>query len=94
VTRNLLSSYGTRYDITRLPRGIIDGGERYDPATDKVLSRCRRHADVDGVDVGLGQLAPRLGVAWRATGKTVLRGGFGIASTRIPSAICATPTRR
>jgi hypothetical protein len=31
-----------------------------------------------GVDVGLGQLAPRLGVAWRLGEKTVLRGGFGI----------------
>jgi len=32
-----------------------------------------------GVDVGKGQLAPRLGIAWRMTEKTVIRAGYGIS---------------
>ena len=48
--------------------------------TDRVLiGGLRQHATRTGVDVGIGQFAPRFGVAYRATEKTVIRAGFGIS---------------
>ena len=53
------------------PRAITCAGERYDPNTDKVYR--------GGYDTGIGQLAPRLGIAWRLNEKTVIRDGAGIS---------------
>ena len=36
-------------------------------------------AGVAGVSVGIGQFAPRVGIAYRATEKTVIRLGYGIS---------------
>jgi hypothetical protein len=55
------------------------GGERYDATLNRVLIAVRQHAPRYRVDVGWGQIAPRLGVAYRATEKTVLRLGYGIS---------------
>ena len=80
VNRKLTISYGTRYE--RYPFATRDhrGGERYDPATDKVLiGGVGGTPTSTGVDVGIGQLAPRLGIAYRVSNRTVLRGGFGIS---------------
>ena len=50
------------------------------PGTDKVLIGGLGPVPEDtGVDVGKGQLAPRLGIAYRLTEKTVIRAGYGIS---------------
>ena len=80
VNRKLTLSYGTRYE--RYPFATRDhrGGERYDPLTDRVLiGGVGGTPTSTGVNVGIGQLAPRLGIAYRVSNRTVLRGGFGIS---------------
>ena len=80
VTRKLTINYGLRYEYypfaTRDHRGV----ERYDPVTDRVLVGGLGSVPTDtGVDVGKGQIAPRLGIAYRLGDKTVLRAGYGIS---------------
>lgn len=80
VNRKLTVNYGARFE--RYPFATRDhrGGERYDPATDKVLIGGVGGTPTDtGVDVGIGQFAPRLGIAFRADDKTVFRAGYGIS---------------
>jgi hypothetical protein len=79
ITRKLTLSYGTRFEIYPFATRDHRGGERYDPATDKVLI-----GGVGDTPTSTGvnssrMFAPRLGLAFRATPKTVLRGGFGIS---------------
>jgi hypothetical protein len=71
VTRKLTLNFGTRYEFYPPPRRDHWAGERYDPDTDRVYR--------GGYDVGIGQLAPRVGIAYRATEKTVIRLGAGIS---------------
>lgn len=71
VSRKLTIDYGMRYEYYAAPRRDHWAGERYDPNTDKVYR--------GGYDVGNGQVAPRLGIAYRVTEKTVVRTGFGIS---------------
>ena len=79
VNRKLNISYGARFERYPFAHRDHRGGERYDPATDKVLVGGVGDVPTStGVDVGLGQFAPRLGVAYRMAKRTVLRGGFGI----------------
>lgn len=80
VTRKLTVTYGARFE--RYPFATRDhrGGERYDPSTDKVLIGGLGNTPRDtGVDVGLGQIAPRLGIAYRMNDRTVVRAGYGIS---------------
>lgn len=80
VTRKLTLNYGARFE--RYPFATRDhrGGERYDPATDKVLVGGVGGVPEDtGVDVGIGQIAPRVGIAYRMTDRTVIRAGYGIS---------------
>lgn len=71
VNRKLTVNYGVRYEYYPAPRRDHWAGERYDPETDKVYR--------GGYDVGKGQLAPRLGIAYRLNEKTVIRVGGGIS---------------
>jgi len=71
VTRKLTLNYGVRYEFYPPPRRDHWAGERYDPNTDRVTR--------GGFDVGKGQLAPRLGIAYRMNEKTVIRVGGGIS---------------
>lgn len=80
VTRNLTINFGTRYE--RYPFATRDhrGAERYDPLLDRVLIGGLGDIPEDtGVDVGVGQFAPRLGIAYRIKDKTVVRAGYGIS---------------
>lgn len=80
VTRTLTLNYGTRFE--RYPFATRDhrGAERYDPVIDRVLiGGLGSTPENTGVKVGAGQFAPRLGIAWRATEKTVVRLGYGIS---------------
>jgi len=80
VNRKLTINYGIRFE--RYPFATRDhrGGERYDESTDKVLvggvGSTPRNT---GVEVGIGQIAPRLGIAYRANERTVFRAGYGIS---------------
>jgi hypothetical protein len=80
VNRKLTLNFGVRYEKYPFATRDHRGGERYDPATDKVLVGGVGSTPNDtGVDVGLGQLAPRLGISYRADEKTVIRAGYGIS---------------
>ncbi|MGH9668206.1 MAG: TonB-dependent receptor domain-containing protein, partial [Bryobacteraceae bacterium] len=81
VTRKFTLDYGVRYE--RYPFAARDhfGGNVYDPTTNlSYLGGVNGVPENAGVDVGWGQLAPRLGVAYRLNDKTVLRAGYGISS--------------
>jgi len=71
VNRKLTIDYGLRFEIYPAPTRDHWAGERYDPQTDKVYR--------GGFDVGHGQFAPRLGIAYRFNEKTVVRAGGGIS---------------
>jgi len=71
VSRKLTIDYGLRYEFYPAPRRDHWAGERYDPNTDKVYR--------GGFDVGVGQIAPRLGIAYQWNDKTVIRAGAGIS---------------
>ncbi len=71
ATRKLTINYGMRYEFYPAPRRDHWAGERYDPDTDRVYR--------GGFDVGRGQIAPRLGIAYRMNDRTVFRAGAGIS---------------
>ena len=71
ATRKLTIDYGMRYEIYPPPTRDHSAGERYDPNTDLVYR--------GGYDTGKGQIAPRLGLAYRMNDKTVIRLGGGIS---------------
>ena len=71
VSRKLTIDYGIRFEKYPAPTRDHFAGERYDPNTDKVFR--------GGYDTGIGQLAPRLGIAYRLNEKTVIRTGAGIS---------------
>lgn len=80
VNRKLTVNYGARFE--RYPFAFRDhrGGERYDPETDLVLIGGLGGTPKDtGVKVPILQVAPRVGIAYRATEKTVIRAGYGIS---------------
>lgn len=80
VTRNLTANFGTRFERYPFAKRDHRGAERYDPVIDRVLIGGLGSTPEDtGVDVGFGQFAPRLGIAYRATEKTVVRLGYGIS---------------
>jgi hypothetical protein len=80
VNRKLTLNFGTRFERYPFAERDHRGAERYDPILDRVLIGGLGSTPRDtGVDVGFGQFAPRLGIAYRATEKTVVRAGYGIS---------------
>jgi hypothetical protein len=80
INRQLTLNYGVRYEYYPFATRADRGGERYDPVTDQVLVGGLGNVPTDaGVDVGNGQFAPRLGLAYRVSDKTVARAGYGIS---------------
>jgi len=83
VTPQLTVTYGLRWEDYLPQTAAKPGGAgSFDPATGEVLV-----AGVGSVPLNLGVKAyntlfePRLGVAYQATPKTVIRAGFGISAT-------------
>lgn len=80
VNRKLTLNYGMRYEYYPFATRDHRGGERYDPETNQVLVGGLGSVPEDtGLDVGKGQIAPRFGLAYRVTEKTVARAGYGIS---------------
>ena len=87
ATRKLTVTLGLRYEyyplLTRADRGL----ERWDPETNLVLiGGLGGNPDNVGVNVSKTLFAPRLGLAWKATGSTVLRTGYGLTIDPFPLA--------
>ncbi|MBK7927316.1 MAG: hypothetical protein IPJ98_07430 [Bryobacterales bacterium] len=79
VNRKLTLSYGTRFEMYPMPQREDRGMERYDFATNQVLVCGLGNIPKDcGTNVKSVYISPRLGIAYRATDKTVIRTGFGI----------------
>jgi hypothetical protein len=81
ISPKLTLTYGLRWEF--YPFATADhGGVRYfDPNTGDVLIGGNGNVPIgDNVDVGYGQFLPRLGIAYRLTPKTVLRGGYGMSA--------------
>lgn len=85
VTRRLSINLGLRMEHLPLMHRGEFGIERYDPETNKVLIGGRgnvpRTAGTDAIAV---MFAPRVGFAFRANDKTVVRAGFGITNDPYP----------
>ena len=80
VNRKLTLNFGTRFERYPFAERDHRGAERYDVDLDRVLIGGLGSTPRDtGVDVGIGQFAPRFGIAYRATDKTVIRLGYGIS---------------
>jgi hypothetical protein len=80
ANRKLTINYGVRYEYYPFATRDHRGGERYDPKTDQVLVGGLGGVPRDtGVNVGKGQIVPRLGISYRLNDKTVLRMGYGIS---------------
>jgi hypothetical protein len=79
VTPKLTIDYGTRYENIPMPRRIDRGMERYDFRNNKMLV-CG--VGVVPTDCGTKNsnflFAPRVGIAYRPSEKTVIRTGFGL----------------
>jgi hypothetical protein len=80
ASRKLTVNYGIRFE--RFPFGTRDhrGFERYDIDTDRVIvGGVGGNPRDTGVNIGFGNWAPRLGLAYRLTDKTVIRAGYGMS---------------
>lgn len=79
INRKLTVNYGTRYEYFPMPTRANRGVERYNFATNQMLLCGLGSVPKDcGTEVGKLYFSPRLGLAYRATPKTVFRSGFGL----------------
>jgi len=80
VTRKLTVTYGTRYEIYPFAHRDHFGGDLYDPSNNNVyLGGINNVPFNSGLNSGHGDFAPRVGIAYRLSEKTVVRAGFGIS---------------
>ena len=80
VSRKLTISYGMRYELYPLATRDHYGADIYNPVTGIVcLGNVNGNPKDCGVNVGNGNVAPRIGIAYRFNDKTVLRLGYGMS---------------
>jgi hypothetical protein len=77
VTRNLTINVGARYDIMPYPREMHDRLSNFDPATRTMLIAGQNTSE-RLVNTDYKDLAPRVGLAYSPSEKTVIRAGYGI----------------
>ncbi len=85
ATSKLNVNYGIRYEY--YPNATHDhfGALNYDPTTNFMYVGGKGGVPRNAyVDVGKGQVAPRLGIAYSIDKKTVVRAGFGISTNPEP----------
>jgi hypothetical protein len=88
VTRRLTVNVGLRYEYYPMVARDEGGVGRYDWTSNKVLVGGYGSTPLStGVSVPKRQVAPRFGLAWRATSRTVIRAGYGISIDPFPLAI-------
>lgn len=85
VSRKLSLNIGMRFEHFPIMNRGEFGIERYDPDTNKVIIGGRGNNPRDaGTTAKKVMFAPRIGLAYRATEKTVFRAGFGITNDPYP----------
>lgn len=81
ASQKLTVSYGTRWEYFPIPTRAGRGLERYNPLTNMMEIGGIGQVPTDlGVRVSKTMFAPRLGLAFRATPKTVFRAGYGLTN--------------
>ncbi len=80
VTPKLTLSYGLRWEYYPFATSDHTGAKFFDPTSGNVfIGGVGPVPKNDGVDVGHGNVGPRLGIAYRLQNKTVIRAGYGIS---------------
>ncbi len=77
LTPKLTVNLGARYDIMPYPREMHDRLSNFDPATGTMLIAGQNTSE-RLVNTDYKDLAPRIGLAYSANDKTVIRAGYGI----------------
>jgi hypothetical protein len=81
IAPRLTLSYGARYEYFPIPTRADRGLERYDLETNMMEIGGLGSVPKDlGIKMQKDLISPRLGVSWRVTDTSVLRGGFGITN--------------
>jgi outer membrane receptor protein involved in Fe transport len=79
VRRNVTASLGLRWDYFPMGTRTTRGLERYDFDANQMLICGVGSVPEDcGYDMGAGNFSPRLGLAYRATDRLVIRAGYGL----------------
>jgi len=86
VNRKLTINLGLRYELYPLmTRAAGKGIERLDPQTNLIYLGGRGNVPVDaGISTNKLLFAPRIGIAYRASEKTVIRTGYGMNYDPLP----------
>lgn len=81
VTPKLTLNYGLRWEFYPMATADHGGARVFNPTDGNVYIGGYGNVPLDeGIDVGLGRLLPRFGIAYRFGAKTVIRGGYGMSS--------------